>query len=422
MTKLPLHKLCLVPVIEGSDFSIYNLPYGVFKCKNKRASVGVAIGDVVLDMAAVYERGVFKTCLEDNIFLRDSLNDFMALGRPVWKAVRENLQAWLTGDIPGWEHTRVGIDYWPVQQVEMLLPFKVAGYTDFYSGEEHAANVGRMFRSNAEPLLPNWKHLPVAYHGRSSSVVVSGTPIHRPQGQFLNAEGAVIFGPSRKLDYEVELGFVIGTPSKLGIPVSTQNAMDHVFGVVLLNDLSARDIQRWEYQPLGPFLGKNFGTPISAWVVTMEALETFRVKGPDQSVAVLPYLQDDGSHHWDIQLEMVIRTADGKEGMTSQVSSKHLYWSLAQQVAHHTINGCNLATGDILATGTISGKAQEAWGSMLERTFDGTQALELGGFSRTYLEDGDTLLYRGKAERDEIRVGWGTVKTSILKALINANN
>lgn len=419
MTELPLHKLCLVPVAKGCDFSIYNLPFGVFKCKGKKASVGVAIGDYVLDMAAIYERGVFNACLKHNVFLRDSLNDFMALGRSVWKAVRENLQAFLIGNISGWEHAQVGIDYWPLQQVEMLLPFKVAGYTDFYSGEEHAANVGKMFRPNVNPLLPNWKHLPVAYHGRSSSVVVSGTPVHRPYGQFLLQDGSVSFGPSQKLDFEVELGFVIGTPSTLGHPVSAQAAFDHVFGVVLLNDLSARDIQRWEYQPLGPFLGKNFATPISAWVVTMEALEAFRMKGPVQDVEVLPYLQDQGKHHWDIELKMSIRTEDGKLGDVSKVSSKHLYWSLAQQVAHHTINGCNLETGDILATGTISAQAPETWGSLLERTFDGTRPLDLGGFSRTYLQDGDTLIYSAKAGEDVKKVGWGTVETLILSAIRN---
>lgn len=414
MSREDLHQTCVVDVKDDSPFTIYNLPYGVFQAKGKKPGVGVAIGDKVIDMAALYERGVLQRVCSQNLFLADTLNPFMKLGQDAWKSVRANLQAWLTGEIPGWEKAQAGLDWWPMAEVELLMPVSVGDYTDFYSGEEHAANVGRMFRPNADPLLPNWKHLPVAYHGRSSSIICGGTPVRRPHGQYLDADGNVVFGPSEKLDYEVELGFVIGTESILGEPVSTSNALKHVFGVVLLNDLSARDIQRWEYQPLGPFLGKNFATPISSWVVPMEALEPFRIKGPTQEVPVLPYLEDSGAHHWDIELSMELEITGKGRHLLSNVSSKNLYWSLSQQIAHHTINGCNLKPGDILATGTISGKNPLSWGSLLERTKDGKEPLFLGDEQRAWLEDGDVLLFSGRAGEGEYRIGWGDLKTTIL--------
>lgn len=411
-----LHQKCLIPVSDTSGFTIYNLPYGIFKTKNKKASVGVAIGDIVLDMAALFERGLFVTCLEKNVFASDALNTFMALDKPIHKAVRVNLQAWLTGDIPGWHLAQAGIDWWPMHEVEMLLPFKVAGYTDFYSGMEHAANVGRMFRPSAPPLLANWKHMPVAYHGRSSSVIVSGTPVHRPVGQYLNEEGHVVFGSTQKLDYEMELAYVIGKPSEIGTSISVEDAPQHVFGCVLLNDISARDIQRWEYQPLGPFLGKNFATAISPWVVPMEALEPFMVKGCEQDVSVLPYLKDAERAVPDIQLEMQVETSFGDKAVTGKVHSTEVYWSIAQQIAHHTVNGCNLETGDLLATGTISGKEPFSWGSLLERTFDGKQSIAIGNSERCYLEDGDTMIFSGMAEKGHVRVSFGEAITNILPA------
>ena len=416
MTMTELHLKCLVPVSDNSGFTIYNLPYGIFKAKNKKASVGVAIGDIVLDMAALYERGIFSACLDKNIFATDSLNDFMAMEKSVHKAVRSNLQAWVTGDIPGWHIAQAGIDWWPMHAVDMLMPFRVAGYTDFYSGMYHAENVGKMFRPSSPPLLANWKHMPVAYHGRSSSVIVSGTPVHRPVGQYLNENGHVVFGPTQKLDYEIELAYVIGKPSALGSSVSVEEAPEHIFGCVLLNDISARDIQRWEYQPLGPFLGKNFATAISPWVVTMEALQPFMVKGCEQDVPVLPYLKDDHKFIPDIHLEMQIVTSSGEKATTGKVRSSEVYWSITQQIAHHTVNGCNLETGDILATGTISGKEEISWGSLLERTFDGKQSISIGAHERAYLENGDTMIFSGIAENGVLRVGFGEVVTNILPA------
>jgi fumarylacetoacetase len=411
-----LYQLCLVEVPEESGFTIYNLPYGIFKAKNKRPSVGVAIGDVILDMAALYERGIFDACLKENLFARNTLNDFMATGRAVQKAVRENLQAYLTGEISGWQYAQAGVEWWPQHSVEMMMPFKVAGYTDFYSGMHHAENVGKMFRPSAPPLLPNWKWMPVAYHGRSSSVILSGIPVSRPWGQYLEESGQLRFGPTQKLDYEMELGYVIGQPSVLGEPVSTEKAHQHLFGCVLLNDLSARDIQRWEYQPLGPFLGKNFATPISPWVVTMDALETHLVKIEAQDMPVLPYLKDAALLIPEIDLIMELHTLSGQEEVVGKVNSREVYWSIAQQVAHHTINGCNLETGDILATGTISGEMPFSWGSLLERTFDGKQPLTVGSEKRAYLEDGDTLIYSGTAGEGPYKVGFGNIITPIQHA------
>jgi fumarylacetoacetase len=411
-----LHKYCLVEVPEESGFTIYNLPFGVFKAKSKRPSVGVALGEIILDMAAIYERGIFEACLKENVFAKEHLNDFMSLGRKVRKAVRENLQAYLTGKISGWQYSQAGVEWWPLHSVEMMMPFKVAGYTDFYSGMHHAENVGKMFRPSAPPLLPNWKSMPVAYHGRSSSVILSGTPVKRPWGQYLDENGQIRFGPTRKLDYEMELGYVVGQPSVLGNSIHTEDAHEHLFGCVLLNDLSARDIQRWEYQPLGPFLGKNFATPISPWVVTMDALEPFMTKINVQEPPMMPYLKDSEMHVPEIALGMELQTASGQREVIGKVNSSEVYWSIAQQIAHHTINGCNLETGDILATGTISGEAPLSWGSLLERTFDGKQPVSVGNEQRTYLEDGDTLIYSGTAGTGPHKVGFGSVITPIHQA------
>ena len=417
MARNNLHEICLVDVPDGSGFTIYNLPYGIFRAKHKRPSVGVAIGEVVLDMAAIFERGIFNECLKENVFARESLNDFMALGRSIQRAVRENLQAYLTGDISGWQFARAGVEWWPLHSVELLMPFKVAGYTDFYSGIHHAENVGRMFRSSAPPLLPNWKCMPVAYHGRSSSVIPSGTPVNRPWGQYLEEGGRVRFGPTQKLDYEMELGYVIGKPSALGDRISIEDAHQHLFGCILLNDLSARDIQRWEYQPLGPFLGKNFATHISPWVVTMDALEPFMTHIKVQEPTDMPYLKDEELLIPDIDLKMELITPSGQIGIVGEVKSSMVYWSIAQQLAHHTINGCNLETGDILATGTISGEQNISWGSLLERTFDGSQPIFVGGEERTYLKDGDTIIFSGAAGDGYHKVGFGSVSTPIQKAM-----
>jgi fumarylacetoacetase len=298
----------------------------------------------------------------------------------------------------------------------MHLPVEVGDYTDFYSSIEHATNVGKMFRDPANALLPNWKHLPVGYHGRASSIVVSGTPIQRPSGQIL-PKGAEqpVFQPSTRLDFELEMAFIIGKESQLGQPISTAAAADYIFGLALFNDWSARDIQQWEYVPLGPFLGKNFGSSISPWIVTLEALEPFKVNGPVQEPAVLPYLQFEGPWNYDIALEVGIQPATNSETIVSRSNYKFMYWNMLQQLAHHTVNGCNVRIGDVMASGTISGPEEGSFGSMLEIAWMGTKPIQMvDGSTRTFLQDGDRVIMRGFAQNAQIRVGFGAVEGTII--------
>jgi fumarylacetoacetase len=300
----------------------------------------------------------------------------------------------------------------------MLLPVKIGDYTDFYSSLEHATNVGKMFRDPENALLPNWKHLPVGYHGRASSIVPSGTPIFRPKGQFKDPEmEKPEFGPSKRLDFELEMAFVIGKPTKMGDSVSTEDAEDYIFGMVLFNDWSARDIQAWEYVPLGPFLGKNFASSISPWIVTLEALEPFRVSGPKQEPEVLPYLQYKTDHAFDINLEVLIQPEGLKATKVCSSNFKYMYWNIAQQLAHHTINGCNINVGDMMASGTISGPTEDSFGSMLELSWKGAKPvlLEEGG-ERRFIQDGDSVIMKSYAEKDGIRVGFGEVEGKVLPA------
>ena len=308
---------------------------------------------------------------------------------------------------------------WPLAQVELLLPVEVGDYTDFYSSREHATNVGTMLRGPENALMPNWLHLPVAYHGRASSVVVSDTDLRRPKGQYKPADAhAPLFGPSRSLDFELEMGFFIGPGNELGRPIPIGNAADHIFGMVLVNDWSARDIQAWEYQPLGPFLAKNFGTTISPWVVPLEALEPFRVAGPVQHPPPLPYLQSQGNWAYDIQVE--VRLQGERMDRPHRISSsnfKYLYWNMCQQLAHHTVNGCNLRTGDLLASGTISGPAPDSYGSLLELTWRGSKPLSLpNGEQRTFLQDGDRVTMTGWCQGQGYRVGFGEATGKMLGA------
>ena len=302
----------------------------------------------------------------------------------------------------------------------MHLPIKVGDYTDFYSSMEHATNIGKMFRDPENALLPNWKHLPVGYHGRASSIIVSGQPIRRPKGQTI-PKGATqpVFKPSARLDFELEMGFVIGKESNLGQPISTSKAEDYIFGLVLFNDWSARDIQKWEYVPLGPFLGKSFASSISPWVVPLEAFDPFRVVGPIQAPKVLPYLQYKGLRNYNINLTVGIVPEEGTEQVVCQSNFKYMYWNMSQQLAHHTINGCNVNVGDLMASGTISGKDKNSYGSMLELSWSGTKPLSMNdGSTRTFIEDGDTVVMRGYAEKDGIRVGFGEVSGKILPAIV----
>jgi fumarylacetoacetase len=304
-------------------------------------------------------------------------------------------------------------------EVRMLRPVKPANYTDFYSSIEHATNVGTMFRDPANALLPNWRHLPIGYHGRTSSIVVSGTDIHRPNGQRkAPTEDAPTFGPSRQLDFELEMAFVVGTGTTLGSTVAIDEAENHIFGLCLFNDWSARDLQSWEYVPLGPFLGKNFGSSLAPWVVTLDALEPFRVAGPAQEPAPLPYLNQSGAHNFDVHLEVALAPADGPETTISRTNFGLMYWSMAQQLTHHASNGCNLEAGDLYASGTISGATPDSLGSMLELAWRGTRPVPLtDGSERSFLLDGDTVTMRGYAEKDGVRIGFGEVRGTVLPAL-----
>jgi fumarylacetoacetase len=408
---------CWIKIDKDSDFSIYNLPFGIFSEADQIKRVGVAIGDHVIDLYAVYELGVFKDLKFDiSVLKSDYLNDFIALGKPITVKVRADLQSELCNEDSFLKsHPSVFIKQ---TKVTMHLPVKVGDYTDFYSSIEHATNIGTMFRDPKNALLPNWKHLPVGYHGRASSIIVSGQNVHRPKGQVvLEPNSPPTFQASSRVDFELEMGFIIGKTSTLGDSVSTENADDYIFGKVLFNDWSARDIQKWEYVPLGPFLAKNFASSISAWVVTLEALEPFRVNGPVQNPSVMSYLSSRGSRNYDINLQVAIKPMNCKETTVSHSNFKYMYWNMNQQLAHHTVNGCNLNVGDLMASGTISGKDPKSYGSMLELSWAGSKPVELiEGGPRKFIQDNDTVIMRGYCEKGPIRIGFGSVSSTLLKA------
>lgn len=407
-----------VEVPAGSDFPIQNLPFGIFKTEKLSPRIGVAIGEMVADLAVLAEHGFFDDLeIDKNVFTQAYLNDFIALGKDKTGAVRNRLSQILDQDLEEWDASQLA-DFFLHKQsaVQMLMPVKVGDYTDFYSSKEHATNVGSMFRDPENALLPNWLHLPVGYHGRASSIVVSGTPIHRPKGQ-TKADDAPkpVFGPSRLLDFELEMAFIIGKPTKLGQSVFTAEAEDYIFGMVLFNDWSARDIQKWEYVPLGPFLSKSFASTISPWVVTLDALEPFRTASPKQEPEVLPYLQYKGDKSFDIQLEAALQTEQGLEQKLCHSNFKHMYWNMSQQLAHHTVNGCNVNVGDMMASGTISGPTPDGYGSMLELTWRGSKPIKLAdGSERKFIEDGDTVILRGWCEKDGVRVGFGEAAGKVI--------
>lgn len=410
-----------VQVPKDSDFTIYNLPFGVFKNKRLSPRAGIAIGDKIVDLAVLHDEGFFADLsqLPHDIFLRESLNDFISLGKSVTRRVREIVQELLKDDNEALrEHQIRGKAMVNRKEAQMLMPVKVGDYTDFYSSMEHATNVGTMFRDPDNALLPNWKHIPVGYHGRASSIIPSGVPIHRPKGQFKDADQDLPqFGPSRRLDFELELAFITGRQTKMGDSISTDEAEDFIFGFVLFNDWSARDIQAWEYVPLGPFLGKNFASSISPWIVTLEALEVFRLAGPKQEPEVLPYLKCEKDHAFDINLEVLIQPDGKKETKVCSSNFKYMYWNVAQQLAHHTVNGCNINVGDMYASGTISGPTKDSFGSMLELAWKGTNPVKLeDGSERKFIEDGDTVVMKGYCKKDHIRVGFGEVTTQVLPA------
>ncbi len=412
-----------LPVSEDSDFPIQNIPFGVFITKDDIITIGTRIGEYAIDLGAFHQLGYFNGIpLTDDIFMQDSLNDFIADGRKTWRLVRNRIAEIFDSENPtlrdNIQHKEIII--FDVNEVEMLLPVEIGDYTDFYSSKEHATNVGQMFREKENALMPNWLHIPVGYHGRSSSVIVSGTNIRRPIGQTL-PEGATtpVFGPSKRLDFEIEMAFITTDANDLGKPIPVNEAEEYIFGLVLLNDWSARDIQKWEYVPLGPFLAKNFATSISPWIVTLDALEPFRCESVIQELEPLPYLkQQKTNNSFDIKLEATLQTENGDLNLLSKSNFKYLYWTMSQQLAHHTINGCNVRAGDLMGSGTISGPTKDSYGSMLELTWGGKEPIVLNdGSSRSFFNDGDNVILRGYCENDKVRIGFGKCTGKILPAI-----
>ncbi len=410
-----------VPDADGSGFGIENLPYGVVRRPGEAARVAIRIGDYALDLAAVANAGLLRAP-QPGVFAQTALNAFLELGREAWTRTRERLTELLSAgndEIRGAtglaERALI-----PLERCECVLPVAVADYVDFYSSIEHASNAGRIFRPNAEPLAPNWRWLPVGYHGRAATVVVSGTPVRRPCGQRApeQAGGAPTFGPERRLDVEVELGFVIGPGPDPPGPITTAAAAEAIFGFVLVNDWSAREIQRWESQPLGPFLGKSFATSIAPWIVPLEAVERLRVKGVQQSPPPLEHLRVAEPWALDIDLELAIEPAQtGVETTISRMNSRGLYWNAAQQLAHATSGGASVRAGDLYASGTISGPDRGSLGCLLELSWGGRDAIALAdGSKRTFLEDGDTVVIRGVGERDGARISFGEVRGQVQPA------
>lgn len=408
---------------SDSDFSIHNIPFGVCVFNQEYIACATRVGDTVIDLAAFYELGFLDDIvgLEENVFEAYTINEFIELGKPVTNAVREKIQqllldgSALSQDADGKEAC-----FYQLDQVQMMMPLHIPNYTDFYSSIQHATNVGIMFRDPANALLPNWKHLPVGYHGRASSIVLSGIDIIRPCGQIKPPDAEKpFFSPSKQLDFELEMAFVINKNTNLGERISVKEAEDAIFGMVIFNDWSARDIQSWEYVPLGPFLGKNFGSSISPWVVTLEALQLFQTQSPKQEPEVLDYLKFDGDKNYDINLEVYLKPENGEDNLISESNYKFMYWNMCQQLAHHTVNGCNVEVGDLCASGTISGEDAKSYGSMLELSWRGTKPVQLkNGIERKFIEDGDTVTMKAWSQKDGIRVGFGEVFGKILPAIL----
>jgi fumarylacetoacetase len=411
----------------STDFPLENLPFGVFRYAHRK-SIGVAIGDRILDVGACASEGLLKD-LESEIVdacTAQVLNPLMALGPQAWSSLRRQLQSFLAADSE--RQDRIASMLVPMRDVEMQMPVQIGDYTDFYASIHHATRVGKLFRPD-NPLLPNYKYVPIGYHGRASSIVLSGAEIRRPRGQ-VKAQSATepTFGPARSLDYELEIGLFVGQGNALGTPIDIAEAGEHIFGMCLVNDWSARDIQSWEYQPLGPFLAKSFATTISPWVVTMEALEPYRVpvaERPSGDPGALPYLLSPTAHREaiDVTLEVYLQSARMREArvdavMVSRANLRDLYWSPAQLLAHHSSNGCNLRTGDLLATGTISGPEEGCEGCLLEMKHRSEPLGLPGGETRTFLEDGDQVRFRAWAQREGLpRIGFGECTGTVAASL-----
>jgi len=409
-------------VSKNSDFPIQNIPFGVFLTRDDIITIGTRIGDTAIDLGALHQLGYFSEIeLTDDIFLQDTLNDFIADGRKTWRLVRNRISdIFLEGN----DELRKNKDHcrtilFRLDEIEMQLPVDVGDYTDFYASKEHATNVGSLFRDPENALLPNWLRIPIGYHGRSSSIIPSGTPVRRPIGQTKPGDdGIPNFGASKLLDFELEMAFITTATNDLGKRVTIDEAEDNIFGLVLFNDWSARDIQAWEYVPLGPFLGKSFASTISPWIVTLDALESFRTEGPAQDPEPLPYLQHEGPKNFDIKLQAAIMPEGGTETVVANSNFKYMYWSMAQQLTHHTLNGCNVRSGDMMGSGTISGPTKDSYGSMLELTWRGQNPLKLNdGSERKFINDGDTVVMRAYCEKDGFRLGFGECNGKVLPAI-----
>ncbi|WP_452223062.1 fumarylacetoacetase [Lacinutrix chionoecetis] len=406
-------------VDKNSDFPIQNIPFGVFLTRDDIITIGTRIGDTAIDLGALHQLGYFEGIpLTDDIFLQDTLNDFIADGRKTWRLVRNRIADIFDADNNELKDNKKNKEtvLFRLDEIEMQLPVQIGDYTDFYSSIEHATNVGTMFRDPDNALLPNWLHIPVGYHGRSSSIIPSGIPVHRPQGQTLPA-GATepVYGPSKLVDFELEMAFITTDANDLGEPIPIEEAEEYIFGLVLFNDWSARDIQKWEYVPLGPFLAKSFASSISPWIVTLDALEPYRVAGPKPLKKQLDYLQQKGKKSFDINLEVSIQPQKAKETVVSRSNFKYMYWSMAQQLTHHTINGCPINSGDMMGSGTISGPTPDSYGSMLELSWRGEKPVKLNnGSERKFINDNDTVIMRGYCVKDGTRIGFGEVSTKLL--------
>lgn len=406
-------------VTENSDFPIQNIPFGVFLTKENVVTVGTRIGDYAIDLGALQQLNYFDGIeLTDDMFMQDTLNDFISDGQKTWRLVRNRIADLFDATNPSLRDSKSHRDIvvFNIQDVEMQLPVLIGDYTDFYSSKEHATNVGKMFRDPENALLPNWLHIPVGYHGRSSTIIPSGIPVHRPMGQTLpNGATQPIFGPSQLVDFELETAFITTDANIMGESISVTEAEEYIFGMVLFNDWSARDIQKWEYVPLGPFLSKNFASSISPWIVTLDALEPFRVASPKQEPTPLPYLQQTGNHSFDINLEVAIEPENATPTIVSQSNFKYMYWTMSQQLAHHTVNGCRVNSGDMMGSGTISGPTEDSFGSMLELTWGGKNPITLNdGTERKFINDGDTVIIKGYCQNDSVRIGFGEVSSKLL--------
>ncbi len=401
---------------NNCDFPIQNIPFGVFKTNQKDYHIATIIGETIISIKNLEKEGYFnKINLLKHTFQEPNLNKFLEHDKSIWREVRNKIAEIF--DLKNNFKTKIlNQNILFDKNVEMVLPVKIGDYTDFYSSKDHATNVGKMFRDPENALLPNWLHIPVGYHGRSSSIVISGTDVKRPSGQILNKESnKPIFSKSKLLDFELEMAFITGKSNKLGESIDIKKAEDYIFGLCLFNDWSARDIQKWEYVPLGPFLGKSFNSSISPWIVTLDALEPFRIAGEKQEPEVLDYLKFNGNKNFDVELEVQIKSLKSDPTTVSKSNFKYMYWNMAQQLTHHAINGCNIKAGDLMASGTISGPNKSEFGSMLEISWAGKESIYLNnGEERKFLKDGDTVIMKGYSQNKDVRIGFGQLRNKII--------